>query len=79
MKLPNKINTYKESVISKFPAVLEPLRTQDIPPDRLYISVKSKVEDIGEYMEILDCLYALGAIDLDTDRGVLVYVNRNTV
>lgn len=33
-------------------------------PASLYKKVKSKVEDIGEYIDILDCLYALGKIEL---------------
>ena len=56
MKLPNKVITYKESTISKFPSVLSCLKEQDMSPALLYKKVKSKVEDIGEYIDILDCL-----------------------
>ena len=74
MKLPNKVITYKESPISKFPAVLSCLKEQDMSPALLYKKVKSKVEDIGEYIDILDCLYALGKIELIEHLGVLHYV-----
>ena len=74
MKLPNKVITYKESTISKFPAVLACLKEQDMSPALLYKKVKSKVEDIGEYIDILDCLYALGKIELIEHLGVLHYV-----
>lgn len=77
MKLPNKVITYKESIIAKFPAVLNVLRAQELSPSELYKKVKSKVDDIGEFMEILDCLYALGKIELDERKGVLRYVARN--
>ena len=77
MKLPNRVNTYKESIIAKFPAVLNVLRAQELSPSELYKKVKSKVDDIGEFMEILDCLYALGKIELDERKGVLRYVARN--
>ena len=74
MKLPNKVITYKESTISKFPSVLSCLIEQDMSPALLYKKVKSKVEDIGEYIDILDCLYALGKIELIEHLGVLHYV-----
>lgn len=74
MKLPNKVIMYKESTISKFPAVLSCLKEQDMSPALLYKKVKSKVEDIGEYIDILDCLYALGKIELIEHLGVLHYV-----
>ena len=74
MKLPNKVITYKESTISKFTEVLSCLKEQDMSPALLYKKVKSKVEDIGEYIDILDCLYALGKIELIEHLGVLHYV-----
>ena len=74
MKLPNKVITYKESTISKFPSVLSCLKEQDMSPASHYKNLKSKVEDIGEYIDILDCLYALGKIELIEHLGVLHYV-----
>ena len=74
MKLPNKVITYTESTISQFPSVLSCLKEQDMSPASLYKKVKSKVEDIGEYIDILDCLYALGKIELIEHLGVLHYV-----
>lgn len=75
MKLPNKVITYKESTISKFPILLSCLKEQDMSPASLYKKIKSQVEDIGEYIDILDCLYALGKIELIEHLGVLYYVD----
>ncbi len=75
MRLPNKVITYKESTIAKFPVVLSCLREEDLSPTSLYKKVKSKVDDIGEYIDILDCLYALGKIELIDHMGVLHYVS----
>lgn len=75
MRLPNKVITYKESTISKFPVILSCLREEDLTPVTLYKKVKSKVEDIGEYIDILDCLYAMGKIELIEYMGVLHYVD----
>lgn len=74
MRLPNKVITYKESTLAKFPMVLSLLKEGDMTPGTLYSKMKSKVEDIGEYMEVLDCLYALGKIELIEHLGVLHYV-----
>lgn len=74
MKLPNKVITYKESVLFKFPIVLGILKEQEISVALLYKKVRSKVDDIGEFMEIMDCLYALGKIELDSKKGVIRYV-----
>lgn len=74
MKLPNKVITYKSSTIAKFPIVLSALREQSLTPNGLYKKVKSKVEDVGEFIEILDCLYALRKIELVEHLGVLHYV-----
>ena len=79
MLFPNKLITYNESVISKIPMILEIIERGPIGIKDLYHRVAPKLTGVNEYMDVLDCLYALGAIDLDTDRGVLVYVNRNTV
>lgn len=79
MRFPSKITPYKDSVLVKFPMILSFLENTEMKPDDLYKKVKSKVTDIGEFLEILDCLYALGAVELIEERDVLRYVNRNNV
>lgn len=73
MKFPNKVTSYKESTISKFPDILKQLEKSDMTPSELYKKVKNKVEDIREFMEIMVCLYALNKIELE--EGVLHYVS----
>jgi hypothetical protein len=74
MRLPSKIFSFEESVISKFPAILAILQNTPLSPRELYLAVKGKTEDIGEYLELLDCLYALGKINYDNETGRLTYV-----
>ena len=62
MLLPNKVVGYKESILSKFPIVLSQLKNRAMTPNKLYTKVKNKLEDVREYIEVLDCLYALGKI-----------------
>ena len=66
MKFPSKVTPYKESIIAKFPMVLEKLEKRDMSPGELYKSVKNKVADIKGFM---DCLYALKKIELDREVG----------
>ena len=79
MRFPSKVTPYKESVLAKFPIVLSTLEGTEMNPLDLYKKVKSKVEDVGEFLEILDCLFALGAIELIDERNMLRYVDRSHV
>lgn len=73
MKLPSKVTPYKESTIAKFPVVLELLEKNDMTPQELYAKVrKSKIKDISEFVEVLDCLYAMNKIEINEE--VLHYV-----
>ena len=75
MKLPNKFITYKESVISKFPLVLEELKTCDLSVLELYKKIRNRIDGVTELLDILDCLYALNKIELIEE--VIHSVNRN--
>ncbi len=74
MRLPNKIISYGESTLSKFPLALDILKAGDIAPSKLYCKMEDKVDGVDEFYEILDGLYALGAIELIMPKGVLHYV-----
>lgn len=74
MKFPSKVTPYKVSILAKFPTVLASLEAEDMKPDALYKKVKSIVSDVGELLEILDCLYALGKVELIEEGGLLHYV-----
>ena len=65
MKFPNKVINYNESIISKFPIILSQLQIKDYSISSLYEKIKNKVENINEFLEILDCLFALNKIKLD--------------
>ena len=74
MKLPSKVTSYKESVISKFPIVLESLLYSNETPRQLYEKEKQQFNDINEYMEVLDALFLLGKVGYDDVLGELYYV-----
>lgn len=79
MKLPNKVITYSESIISKFPIVLYELYEHDYSVNELYIKLKHIFIDINDYLDILDCLYALNKIDFNKKNRRLYYVERNSL
>lgn len=74
MLFPDKLFTYRESVLSKFPAVLDVIKTHPIKVKDLYMAVNKDVSGTAEFMDVLDCLYALGKINYDTQEEVLRYV-----
>ncbi|MGN0605025.1 MAG: ABC-three component system middle component 7 [Oscillospiraceae bacterium] len=79
MRFPSKVTPYKDSILAKFPIILSLLKENETEPIELYKKVKSKFEDVGEFLEALDCLYALNIIDLIEERNVLRYVDRSHV
>ncbi|WP_348967368.1 ABC-three component system middle component 7 [Gleimia europaea] len=76
MRLPSKVTPYSECTLSKFPPILRQLSVNDLRPAGLYRKVKSKFTDIDEFADTLDCLFALGKIELLYPEEVLHYVGR---
>ena len=72
MRLPSKFISFKESILPKFIGVLEKLQENDMTVLELYKRFKNQVDNIDEFIEILDCLYALGKISYNVE--VLHYV-----
>lgn len=74
MRLPSKITSYRESVISKFSPVLSALQESDIEIFALYKTTMKYFSSIEEFMDTLDCLFALQKNRYDEEREVLCYV-----
>ena len=74
MRLPSKITSYGESVISKFPPVLSVLQGADTGVFALYEATMKHFSGIEEFMDTLDCLFALQRVKYDEEREVLCYV-----
>jgi hypothetical protein len=72
MRFPSKYTSYKSSIIALFPMFLEELESRDVTVKELYKKTKSKVQNVQEFIETLDCLYALGSIVIY--QGVIHYV-----
>ena len=74
MRLPSKITSYGESVISKFPPVLSILQDGDTGVFALFEATMKHFSSIEEFLDTLDCLFALQKIRYDAEREVLCYV-----
>lgn len=73
MRLPNKVISYNESIISKFPIILNLLKSKDYKVMELYEKLKANL-DIECFIETLDCLFALGKIEIDYNARRIHYV-----
>ncbi|MFX4263692.1 ABC-three component system middle component 7 [Pelotomaculum propionicicum] len=74
MRLPNKIISFKESSLSKFPTILECIQDCDMTPLELYAKIEKCFDSISDYIETLDYLFALNRISLNPDTGRITYV-----
>lgn len=73
MRFPNKVTAYKQSILSKLPLILSKLSKMDYDVLTLYHElIKSRNITASEFINGLDCLFALGKIILE--KGVLHYV-----
>ena len=74
MRLPNKVTSYANSVVARFPDILAELQQRDVSPKELFELTTSGKKDMGDFLSALDCLFALGKIELNEEGGVLHYV-----
>lgn len=74
MKLPNKIICYKESIISKLPIILNVLEDGSLSVIELFNNVKDCMDNVSDFIDALDCLYALGKIKFDNQTRGVSYV-----
>ena len=73
MGFPSKVTTFAESTLAALPSILNYLAQGELTLRSLYAKCSQDVGDVAEFVDALDCLYALGKIEL-TAEGVLRYV-----
>lgn len=74
MILPSKLFTYNQSVLPKMVILIKEIRMQERGVLELFQQHQDEFEGVDEFIETLDGLYALGKIELDTNRRTLRYV-----
>jgi len=70
---------FSDSVIALFAPVLEKLEKRDMTPHELYVEMRTRESGIGIFFDALDCLYALGKIEIPEGKEVLRYVKTDNV
>ena len=75
MKLPNKVTSYQESVLGKLNVLLDILSVRDSSLIELYFNTKQYFSDTSEFIDTVDCLFALNKLEYNEDLGVLHYVS----
>ena len=75
MKLPNKVISYQESVLSKLTILLDILSVRDSSLIELYFNTKQYFSDTSEFIDTVDCIFALNKLEYNEDSGVLHYVS----
>lgn len=68
MQLPNKLYSYKNSTLALIPVVLKELQNGPMEASKLYLAVKPALTEATDFLSVMDCLYALRAVDI-TDGG----------
>jgi len=79
MRMPSKVNSFSDSVISLFAPILERLEKRDMTPHDLLVATRTRVSEISIFLDALDCLYKLGKIEIPEGTEVLRYVKKNNV
>ena len=74
MLLPNKICSYNESVLSKLPYALNVIQNGPISVLELFNKISKHLNGSVEFIDVLDCLYALRKVEFDEKEEVLRYV-----
>lgn len=74
MRLPSKVTSFKESSLSRFPILISKLSKNDISPYELYEATCKHFENIEDFIDTLDYLYAIGKISFDKENGRIANV-----
>ena len=72
MQLPNKLYSYKNSTLSLVPIVLREIKDRPVGVTDLYNRVKPSLKDATDFLSVMDCLYALRAVDINDDEEVFI-------
>ncbi len=72
MLFPSKVISYNESILPKLPLVLHYLESGPKKIRDVYKHTQGRVTDISDLFEVLDCLYALGVIDINGDNLLII-------
>ena len=70
MQLPSKLYPYEKSTLALVPRVLKKLQYGPMKVSDLYTSMRQLLTDPTDFLSVMDCLYALRAVDINSDGEV---------
>lgn len=70
MQLPNKLYSYKSSTLALIPKVLTELKSGSVEVKDLFLVMKPSLSDATDFLSVMDCLYALQAVDINEEGEV---------
>ena len=79
MILPNKLILFRECILAKTVYILNTLVVGNESVESLYEKTKQYLEDVNQYILVLDVLFALEKIELDEEMEVIRYVKTDSV
>ena len=68
MQLPNKLYPYEKSTLATLPVVLKIIKSGKTNVKDISQSTLNYLDEPTDFLSVMDCLYALNAIDM-TDEG----------
>lgn len=79
MRLPDKVTSFNESILSKISPTLELLSRKNMTLTELYSERQKLYGSIEEFIDTLDVLFALHKIDYCENEGVISFAVRDSV
>lgn len=77
MLVPNKVINLSDSIIGKMTNILTYIKNKEINIKELFFFTQDNFDEIDEFIYSLDVLYLLDVIEVDFDRGVVLFVNKD--
>ena len=70
MQLPNKLYSYQKSTLAYLSRVLQEIESGNSNVKDIFHAISSELEDPTDFLSIMDCLYALNAIEMTSEGEV---------
>lgn len=71
MQFPNKLYSYQKSTLALLPKVLNEIINGITNVVVLYYALSTDLDNPSDFLSVMDCLYALNAIEM-TDEGEVI-------
>lgn len=76
MLLPNKLYSFEQSSLALILKVLKLIERQPMSVIGLYDELLLELDDVTDFMSVMDCLYALRAVDINNEGEVYICLSR---